>query len=114
MEIAFKNSFLKAIKKLRDKSLKDDIFDAINAAEQAEGLDDIPNIKKLKGYTVYYRIRICFKILFGFHQNSKISIRHSLLFLYQDKKSNKRKSRNSETRLRLKQRNFKNGLLILF
>jgi hypothetical protein len=33
MEVAFKNSFLKAIKKLRDKSLKDDIFDAINAAE---------------------------------------------------------------------------------
>lgn len=57
MEVAFKNSFLKGIKKLRDKSLKDDIFDAINAAEQAESLDDIPNIKKLKGYTVYYRIR---------------------------------------------------------
>jgi mRNA interferase RelE/StbE len=58
MDIAFKKSFLKSIKKLKDKSLKDDIFDAINSAEDAETLDEIPNIKKLTGYSIYYRIRI--------------------------------------------------------
>jgi len=58
MDVAFKNSFLKSIKKLRDKSLKDDIFEAINSAEEAQTLDEIPNIKKLIGYTVYHRIRI--------------------------------------------------------
>jgi mRNA interferase RelE/StbE len=58
MNIAFKKSFLKSIKKLKDKSLKDDIFDAINSAEEAQSLDEIPNIKKLTGYSIYYRIRI--------------------------------------------------------
>lgn len=58
MEIAFKKSFLKSIKKLKDKSLKDDIFNAISSAEDADTLDEIPNIKKLTGYSVYYRIRI--------------------------------------------------------
>ena len=58
MDIAFKKSFLKSIKKLKDKSLKDDIFEAINSAEEAQTLDEIPNIKKLTGYSIYYRIRI--------------------------------------------------------
>ena len=58
MDLAFKKSFLKSIKKLKDKSLKDDIFDAINSAEKAQTLDEILNIKKLTGYSIYYRIRI--------------------------------------------------------
>ena len=58
MKIAFKNSFLKALKKLKDKSLKEGIFEAISIVEDAETLDVIPNLKKLKGYTVYFRMRI--------------------------------------------------------
>jgi mRNA interferase RelE/StbE len=58
MKIAFKNSFLKALNKLKDKSLKENIFEAILVAEEAETLDVIPNLKKLKGYTVYFRMRI--------------------------------------------------------
>jgi mRNA interferase RelE/StbE len=58
MKIAFKNSFLKALNKLKDKSLKENIFEAISVAEEAETLDVIPNLKKLKGYTVYFRMRI--------------------------------------------------------
>ena len=58
MKIAFKNSFLKALNKLKDKSLKETIFEAISFAEEAETLDVIPNLKKLKGYTVYFRMQI--------------------------------------------------------
>lgn len=57
MKIAFKNSFLKAVKKLKDESLKEDIFEIINTAEQSNNFDNLPNLKKLKGYTNYYRIR---------------------------------------------------------
>lgn len=58
MKIAFKNTFLKALNKLKDASLKENIFEAISVAEEAETLDVIPNLKKLKGYTVYFRMRI--------------------------------------------------------
>jgi|GEM_PF-2776150 len=51
MKIAFKNSFLKAVKKLKDESLKEDIFEIINTAEQSNNFDNLPNLKKLKGYT---------------------------------------------------------------
>lgn len=58
MIIAFKSSFLKAIKKLKDVSLQEAIFEVINHVEQVENLTDIKNIKKLKGYSIYYRIRV--------------------------------------------------------
>lgn len=58
MEIAFKNSFFKEVKKIADQSLKDSISKSIFDAEEANLLSDIKNIKKLAGYSNYYRIRI--------------------------------------------------------
>ncbi len=58
MRIVFKASFLKTIKKIRDKKLKSDIAKAIVNAENSKDIRGIDNLKKLKGYKDYYRIKI--------------------------------------------------------
>ena len=58
MKIDFKKSFLKELKKLKNKRLRDDIHECIVQVEYANNLTQIKNIKKLIGYDVYYRIRV--------------------------------------------------------
>lgn len=58
MKIAFKKSFLKELKKLRNRNLQDSIADCIFQVESAEDLSHIKNIRKPSGYEVYYQIRI--------------------------------------------------------
>lgn len=58
MKTSFKASFLKAIKKIDSNQLKADIANAILNVESAENLKQISQLKKLKGYKQYYRIRI--------------------------------------------------------
>lgn len=58
MRVEFKKSFLKELKKLKNKSLKDAIADCIIHVEAAENITQIKNIKKLTGYDVYYRLKI--------------------------------------------------------
>jgi mRNA interferase RelE/StbE len=58
MKVAFKKSFLKEIQKLKNKQLKHSIAECIIQVESAAGLNHIKNLKKLTGYSIYYRIRI--------------------------------------------------------
>lgn len=58
MKIEFKKSFLKELKKLKNKSLKNDIANLIAKVENAENINQIKNLKKLTGYNNYYRVRI--------------------------------------------------------
>lgn len=58
MKTVFKASFLKAIKKIDSDQLKADIANAILNVESAESQRQINQLKKLKGYKQYYRIRI--------------------------------------------------------
>lgn len=58
MKVEFKKSFLKELKKLKDKHLKNSIAECIFHIESADNLSHIKNLKKLAGYDVYYRIRI--------------------------------------------------------
>ena len=58
MIIEFKKSFLKELKKLKNKQLKDSIIDCITQIESSQNITDIKNLKKLTGYESYYRIRI--------------------------------------------------------
>ncbi|MEI8115800.1 MAG: type II toxin-antitoxin system RelE/ParE family toxin [Bacteroidia bacterium] len=58
MKTEFKASFLKAIKKIGSNQLKADIANAILNVESAENHRQISQLKKLKGYKQYYRIRI--------------------------------------------------------
>ena len=58
MELQFRNSFLKDIKNIADKSLKQRLSEVIKNVENAKKLQDISNIKKLRGSQNYYRLRI--------------------------------------------------------
>jgi len=58
MNVTFKNSFLKTIGKIRNVELKEAIAQVIENIESAANIKEIRNIKKLKGYTDYYRIKI--------------------------------------------------------
>ncbi len=58
MTVEFKKSFLKSLEHLRDKRLKTSILKIIIQVERADGIQKIPSIKKLTGFSTYYRIRI--------------------------------------------------------
>ncbi|MHA6728302.1 type II toxin-antitoxin system RelE family toxin [Chryseobacterium sp. A301] len=58
MDVIILRSFLNDVKKLNDKNLKNKIKDFILEIEGAKSLDEIHNIKKLKGYSTAYRLRI--------------------------------------------------------
>lgn len=58
MKTAFKDSFYKALLKLRNPKLKSEIAVIISEIEYAEDLRKIPNLKRLHGRGKYYRIKI--------------------------------------------------------
>jgi mRNA interferase RelE/StbE len=58
MNIAFKTKFLRSIKRIKDNKLKEEIATCILAAEACEQIEDLSQIKKLRGFSDYYRIRI--------------------------------------------------------
>ena len=58
MKVEFKNSFLKDLKKLKNKSLQNSIYNCILQIESAPNVSSIKNIKKLKGFEIHYRIKI--------------------------------------------------------
>ncbi|MBC8004609.1 MAG: type II toxin-antitoxin system RelE/ParE family toxin [Verrucomicrobia bacterium] len=58
MKSEFKASFLKAIKKIESNKLKAEITDTILNVESADSIRQIHNLKKLKGFKQYYRIKI--------------------------------------------------------
>ena len=58
MIVAFLDKFNKDVDKLKDSKAKDALVKAISKVEQATSLHEIPNLKKLKGEKIAYRIRI--------------------------------------------------------
>ena len=49
MEIIYLKSFYNDLKKLKDKKLKQSLKQLLLDIENAETLDDTPNLKKMKG-----------------------------------------------------------------
>ena len=58
MEIEFRESFEKDLQKIKDAKILSKTYATITHIEAAPKLETIANIKKLKGYKNYYRIRI--------------------------------------------------------
>jgi len=58
MKVIFLKSFLSDIKKVKDKRLKSKIKKLILEIEAAKSLEEIIGAKKMKGYSIAYRIRI--------------------------------------------------------
>ena len=58
MNIQFRGSFSKDLRSIKNKNLLDRIRETIESIEKAQKLPDIANLKKLKGRSIYYRIRV--------------------------------------------------------
>ncbi len=58
MNVEFKNSFVKDLKKIKEKQLQSQIRELIEKVESTENMTELENVKKLSGSDVYYRIRL--------------------------------------------------------
>ena len=58
MNILVEDSFIKDIKKLKDKPLLEKIKTLIGEAQKASSISELNKIKKLEGYKDFYRSRI--------------------------------------------------------
>ena len=58
MKVEFRESFLKDLRVVNDKNLLSKVKAAIENAEQAETLQAIIKLKKLKGSKDYFRIKL--------------------------------------------------------
>ena len=58
MKIKFESKFSKDLRKIKAQKILSQIKIVINECKLAQTLDDIKNLKKLKGYQTFYRIKI--------------------------------------------------------
>ncbi len=58
MKVEFRASFLKDIGRIKNKAVLKRIKDAIENVEKTETLQNISDLKKLRGGDHYYRIRV--------------------------------------------------------
>ncbi len=58
MKTVFLKSFLKDIQKIKDPKLARKVEQLILEIKAADALDDLSNVKKMKGYSIAYRIRV--------------------------------------------------------
>lgn len=70
MTVEYSKIFLKDIKKINDKKIKQDLLDAISIFKDAENILEIANVKKLKGHSEAYRLRIG-KYQLGFYYDTE-------------------------------------------
>jgi mRNA interferase RelE/StbE len=57
MKFEFDKSFEKALSKLGNPALMPRVAKAVKDVQAATSINDIPTIKKLKGFTHYYRLK---------------------------------------------------------
>ncbi|MCD4756981.1 MAG: type II toxin-antitoxin system mRNA interferase toxin, RelE/StbE family [Arcobacteraceae bacterium] len=70
MTINYEKSFLKDIQKLNDKKVATKLKSLIEEFEQVPNLQNITNIKKLKGFEIYYRLKIGnYRLGFSYQDN---------------------------------------------
>jgi mRNA interferase RelE/StbE len=58
MNVEFKSSFIKDLKKIKEKQLQSQIMELIEKVEASGNMIELENVKKLSGSDVYYRIRL--------------------------------------------------------
>ncbi len=71
MKVEYLKQFSKDLLKVKDESLKEDLFSIIIVLKNAETLNELSNVKKLKGYQNAYRIRIG-KYRLGFYFDGEV------------------------------------------
>lgn len=58
MKVEFKTSLTRDLRKIKDKDLLERVRKTIEQVEQVRSLQEVGNVKKLRGDDNYYRIRI--------------------------------------------------------
>ena len=58
MNVAFRESFLRDLRRVRNNDLKRRVKQAIDRVEAAESIQDVPNVRKLQGGERHYRVRV--------------------------------------------------------
>ena len=58
MNVKFEARFSKDLRRIKDGSLLKRIKELITSCKEAESLTEIRQVKKLKGYDTFYRVRI--------------------------------------------------------
>jgi mRNA interferase RelE/StbE len=58
VELEFRDSFLKDVKRIKETAVKNKIAAVISDVQEAASLLDLKNVKKLEGSNTYYRIRV--------------------------------------------------------
>ena len=58
MKAAFRDSFARDLKAVRDNGLLRKLKEVIEAVEKADSLAEVPNLRKLKASKNYFRIRV--------------------------------------------------------
>jgi mRNA interferase RelE/StbE len=58
MKTTFRKSFLRDLKKVKDRAVRDGVREAIENVEAAADLRAIHGLKKLSGTADYYRLRV--------------------------------------------------------
>ena len=58
MNVLYEKSFLKDLKKRKDKTIKERVKQVITEVKKARDRSDLSNIEKLKGHDKAYKIRI--------------------------------------------------------
>lgn len=71
MKVEYLKQFSKDLLKVKDESLKGDLFTIIIDLKNAETLNELSNVKKLKGYQNAYRMRIG-KFRLGFYFDGEV------------------------------------------
>ena len=58
MKVAFRQSFVRDLKKIKDRSILDRVKQVIERIEVVDTFQEVPNIKKLSGGNNFFRIRV--------------------------------------------------------
>ena len=58
MKVDFRKSFLRDLKRVKETTIRKQVRETIQSVEQAQSLQEISDLKKLKYGDRYYRIRI--------------------------------------------------------
>jgi len=74
MNVVYLKSFLGDIKKIKDKKTNDKIKNFIQKLKDAESLDSLGNVKRLKGYSIAYRARLGDYRIGMFKENDHVRI----------------------------------------
>jgi mRNA interferase RelE/StbE len=76
VKVEFRESFAKDLKSIRDKSALRRTKSIIETVEKADSLTGFPNLKKLKGHSNYYRLRIGdYRIGIALQENTIVFVR---------------------------------------